>query len=126
MIIGLGMDLTEIPRIERLVERWGDRFLAKVFTPGEREFCMAKANFARHLAARFAAKEATLKALRVPPGLSWQEMEVIGGGQRCPELCLSGRAREAASDIGAQHLLLTLTHTNEIAAAVVVASSAPQ
>ena len=121
MILGLGMDLAEIPRIERMVEQWGEKFTRKVFTPKEREFAMARRNFARHFAARFAAKEATLKALRVPPGLSWHEMEVTGGGKACPEMVLSGEAKRAAEGMGIIKLHLTLTHTDTVAAAVVVA-----
>ena len=97
MIVGIGLDLTEIPRIHGMVERWGDRFVKRIFTPSEREYCQSKAMFARHYAARFAAKEACLKALSVPPGLSWHEMEVGGGGTMPPTLTLRGAALEAVS-----------------------------
>lgn len=121
MIVGIGIDLTEIPRIRRLADQWGARFTHKVFTASERAFADQRADSARHYAARFAAKEATLKALGVPPGLSWHEMEVVGGGKQCPQLVLTGRAKAAADTLGVTRLHLTLTHTNELAAAVVVA-----
>ena len=124
MIVGLGLDLTEISRIAELLERWGDRFVERVFTEGEREFAFSRAEPARHLAARFAAKEAALKALSVPPGLRWHEMEVTGGGDRPPVLELSGRAREAADRLGVDRVHLTISHDGDTAAAVVIAETA--
>lgn len=124
MIVGVGLDMTEIPRIAALVDRWGDRFLNRVFTAGERAHCQGRAREASHLAARFAAKEATLKALSVPQGLSWHEMEVCGGGNRPPSMVLSGRALAAADALGVGRLFLTLTHTDDVAAAVVIAEGA--
>jgi holo-[acyl-carrier protein] synthase len=121
MIVGIGLDLENISRIAAATERWGERFTRRVFTEGERRFAGARANGARHLAARFAAKEATLKALRVPPGLSWQEMEVVGGGNEPPSMVLRGRAKAAADQLGVRSLHLTLTHTRDTAAAVVIA-----
>jgi holo-[acyl-carrier protein] synthase len=123
MIVGIGLDLAEIPRIARMVERWGERFTHKIFTAGERAFAEGRAFPARHYAARFAAKEATLKALCVPRGLSWHELEVTGGGEAAPRLRLGGRAREAAEERGIARLHLTLTHTGEVAAAMVVAEA---
>jgi holo-[acyl-carrier protein] synthase len=96
VIVGLGIDLTEVQRIARMVERWGERFTRRVFTDGEREYAHNRSNPASHLAARFAAKEATLKALAVPPGLSWHEIEVVGGGSEPPLLVLRGHALAAA------------------------------
>lgn len=121
MIVGLGLDLTEISRIAALLDRWGDRFARRVFTEREREFANRRAEPARHLAARFAAKEAALKALAVPAGLRWHEMEVTGGGDRPPALELSGRAREAADRLGIVRVHITLSHDGDIAAAVVIA-----
>lgn len=120
MIVGLGLDLAEIPRIAAMLERWSDRFAAKVFTAGERAFADARARPARHYAARFAVKEATLKALSVPRGLSWHEMEVLGGGDEPPRLQLSGRARAAADALGVVGAHITITHTDDVAAAVVI------
>jgi holo-[acyl-carrier protein] synthase len=124
MIVGVGLDMEEIPRFAALLERWGDRITHRLFTEGEREYASGKAREASHYAARFAAKEAALKALSVPRGLSWHEMEVVGGGSAPPRLVLTGRAREAADALGVDHVHLTLTHTDGIAAAVVIAESA--
>lgn len=123
MIVGLGIDLCEIPRIAGMLERWGDRFTEKVFTEGERAYALGRAGAAAHLAARFAAKEATLKALGVPAGLSWHEMEVVGGGKEAPRLVLRGEAERAAAHLRVARVHLTLTHTVDVAAAVVVAEA---
>ncbi len=123
MIVGLGLDITEISRIARLIETWGERFTRKIFTEGERDFAASRADQALHLAARFAAKEATLKALAVPRGLSWQEIEVVGGGSEPPMIVLHRKALTAADRMGVRRLHVTLTHTRNIAAAVVVAEA---
>ena len=123
VIVGLGIDLTEVPRIARMVERWGEHFTGRIYTEGERAYAKDRANPAMHFAARFAAKEATLKALAVPKGLSWHEMEVVGGGAEPPLLVLRGKALEAADRIGVVRMHLTLTHTRDVAAAVVIAEA---
>lgn len=123
MIIGLGLDFTEIPRIRRMSTQWGERFTRKVFTPGERAFAEQRADSARHYAARFAAKEATMKALGVPAGLSWHDMELVGGGKSQPRMVLSGRAQQAADQLGVTVLHVTLTHSEDLAAAVVIAEA---
>lgn len=121
MIIGLGLDLCEIDRIEEMVQRWGARFTERVFTEDERAYAMSKARRAQHLAARFAVKEATLKALCVPAGLSWKEMNVLGGGKSAPRLELSGEARRAADRLGVESFHITISHAANMAVAVVVA-----
>jgi holo-[acyl-carrier protein] synthase len=123
VIVGMGIDLTEVHRIAAMVERWGERFTRRIFTDGEREYALSRANSASHLAARFAAKEATLKALGVPPGLSWHEIEVVGGGRDAPLLVLRGQALAAADKLGTVRMHLSLTHTADVAAAVVVAEA---
>ncbi len=123
MVIGLGTDLIEIERIERSVERFGDAFLRRVYTPGEIAYCQSKRNAAESLAARFAAKEAVAKALGtgISRGVSWREFEVRRlPGQR-PELHLSGRAAEIAKGLGIRRLALSLTHSRSVSMAVVVA-----
>lgn len=123
MIIGVGTDLIEIARIERSVERFGDAFLQRVYTPGEIAYCQSKRNAAESLAARFAAKEAGAKALGtgISRGVSWREFEVRRlPGQR-PELHLSGRAAEIAKGLGIRRLALSLTHSRSVSMAVVVA-----
>lgn len=121
MIVGLGNDLCEIDRIEAMIERWGKRFTERVFTEGERAYALPKVSRAQHLAARFAVKEATLKALGVPAGLSWKEMEVIGGGKTAPQLKLSGKAKSAAEALGVASFHITITHSGNFASAVVIA-----
>ena len=123
MIVGLGLDLTEISRIGRLVDRWGNRFTHRVYTETERDFAFNRAVPERHLAARFAAKEATLKALSVPSGLSWHEMEIIGGGSEAPMVVLRGNALAAADKLGVARMHLTISHDRDTAAAVVIAEA---
>ena len=122
MVIGIGTDLTEIARIERSVERYGERFLERVFTAGEREYCLRKKNAAESFAARFAAKEAAAKALGtgISRGVSWQEFEVRRAYGQRPEMHLSGRAAELAQVLGVTRTSLSLTHSRELAMAVVV------
>jgi holo-[acyl-carrier protein] synthase len=121
VVVGIGIDLCPISRMARAMERHGGRFEERVFTAAERAYCRARANAAEHFAARFAAKEALLKALGVPPGLSWHELEVCSGGDGAPRLALSGEAARAAAARGADALHLSLSHSGDMAAAVVVA-----
>ena len=121
MIVGVGLDLTEIPRIERMLERWGDRFRHKLFTAAERAYADERAFPASHYAARFAAKEATLKALAVPAGLRWHEIEVVKESGRPPRLVLRGAALAAARSLGVATVHLTLTHAADMAGAVAIA-----
>jgi holo-[acyl-carrier protein] synthase len=122
MVVGVGLDLTPVDRIERLLAgRYGGRFELKVFTDAERAYCRARADAAQHFAARFAAKEATLKALGVPPGLSWHELEVASPGGRRPEMRLAGEAARAMKALGVARLHLSITHAGGQAAAVVIA-----
>ena len=123
MVLGLGTDLIEIDRIEHSYRRFGNAFLALVYTPGEIAYCMAKKNYAESLAARFAAKEAGAKALGtgISHGVHWREIEVRRlPGQR-PELHLHGRAAEIAVRLGIRHLSLSLSHSRTTSIAVVVA-----
>jgi holo-[acyl-carrier protein] synthase len=123
MVIGLGTDLIEIERIERSVARFGERFLERVFTPGEIAYCHAKKGSAESFAARFAAKEAGAKALGtgISRGVSWKEFEVKRKPGQRPELHLSGRAAEVAHELGVKRMSLSLTHSREMSMAVVVA-----
>ena len=121
MVRGLGLDLVTISRIERLLGRFGDGFLDKIFTPLERAHCDRHRLAAQHYAARFAAKEAILKALSVPKGLRWHELEVRSAPDGRPEVHLHGQAAVAARDLGVTSILLTLTHERDLAAAMVVA-----
>ena len=122
MIVGTGVDITEVPRIKASVERFGDRFLNRVFTPGELRYCLAKPNSAERLAARFAAKEAGLKAIGtgLRHGITWHDVEVVRlPGQR-PTLRFSGVALEYADRLGCKRVHLSLSHTAEQAIAYVI------
>ncbi len=122
MILGLGTDLIEIARVQASLDRFGERFMARVFTPSEIEYCMRKKQAAESFAARFAAKEAGAKALGtgISRGVSWKEIEVRRlPGQR-PTLHWSGRAEELAKEMGVSRTSLSLSHGREVAMAVVV------
>ena len=117
---GIGVDLIEIERLERALER-RPRLLERVFTAGEIEASAERQRPARHLAARFAAKEAALKCLGLG-GLRLHEVEVLGGGREPPRLRLHGTAAEAASRSGLD-LSVSLSHSQELATAVVLATA---
>ena len=121
MLVGTGIDLVEVPRIARSIDRFGERFLHRVFTEEEIAYCRARAAAAESFAARFAAKEAGAKALGtgIQHGVTWKELEVRRlPGQR-PTLHLSGRARVIAGQLGVAHVSLSLTHTQSLAMATV-------
>jgi holo-[acyl-carrier protein] synthase len=121
MLVGTGIDIVEIERIAKSIERYGDRFLEKIFTPGEIAYCSKKKNFAESFAARFAAKEAGAKALGtgIQHGVTWKELEVQRLPGYRPTLHLTGRAQEFANRLGATHVSLSLTHTAVLAMASV-------
>ena len=118
---GIGIDVIEIERLERALER-RPRLAERLFSAGELEFASVRPRPARHLAARFAAKEAAVKALGLG-GLRLAEVEVVGGGSEPPRLVLHGSAAEAARRDGLA-LEVSLSHSREIAAAVVSARPA--
>lgn len=120
-IIGLGLDATDIPRIERTIARYGDRFLHRIFTEGEIAYCRRRRNAAPHFAGRFAAKEAAMKALGTgrSRGVTWRDIEVIRRGGP-PQLQLHGAAAERSRALGAQSSLLTITHSETLAIAQVL------
>jgi holo-[acyl-carrier protein] synthase len=116
---GIGIDLVRIGRMREVIARWEDRFLRRVFTDGEIAYCRARRNPAQHFAARFAAKEAGLKALGtgLRLGVSWRELEVRRERGQAPTLVLSGRSREIGRARGGQRMLLALTHEGDYALA---------
>ncbi|MGP8258333.1 MAG: holo-ACP synthase [Acidobacteriaceae bacterium] len=122
MIIGVGTDLIEIARIRHSIDRFGDRFLSRVFTQSEIQYCQRKKNAAESFAARFAAKEAGAKALGtgISQGINWLELEVARQPSGKPSLQLSGRAAQRARSLGVASVALSLTHSKDIALAVVV------
>ncbi|HEY1984582.1 MAG TPA: holo-ACP synthase [Terracidiphilus sp.] len=125
MIVGTGIDLIEIERIQHSADRYGPRFLDRVFTGAEQAYCLRKRNAAESLAARFAAKEAGAKALGtgISRGVSWLEIEVVREPGGRPALEFHGRAAEFARRLGVTHAALSLTHTGTLAMASVVLES---
>ena len=123
MVLGLGTDLIETRRMQESIDRFGARFLERIFTAGEIAYCTRKKNAAESFAARFAAKEAGAKALGtgISRGVSWKEFEVRRETSGRPSLHLSGRAAELAEAMGVKRIQLSLTHSRELAMAVVVA-----
>jgi len=122
-VIGIGLDLCPVERMERAVERHGDRLLGRIFTAAEKTYCLAKASPAESLAARFAAKEAASKALGAPSGIRWHDVEVVPAvtGVAGPRVMLQGKAAEVAESLGVGNVLLSITHAGGVAAAVAVA-----
>lgn|SRR5487761_1320016 len=122
MVIGIGIDMIEIARIEETISRFGERFLHRIYLPGEIRYCLRKHNSAESFAARFAAKEAAAKALGtgIQSGVGWQEIEVVREPSGRPCLRLHGRAASIASSLGANHFLVSLTHTRTHAMAQVL------
>lgn len=123
MVLGLGTDLIEIERVQQSIDRFGDRFLQRLFTPGEIAYCLRKKKHsAESFAARFAAKEAGAKALGtgISRGISWKEIEVKREAGERPTLHLTGRAAERAAAMGVQRIQLSLTHSQSLAMAVVL------
>jgi holo-[acyl-carrier protein] synthase len=112
----------EIARIAQSVDRFGERFLRRVFTPREIEYCRRKKNAAESFAARFAAKEAGAKALGtgISRGVGWLELEVTRAPGERPILDLTGRAADRARSLGVAHISLSLTHSRDLALAVVI------
>jgi holo-[acyl-carrier protein] synthase len=120
-IVGVGIDATEIRRIAESIERWGDRFVGRVFTAGEIAYCRRKRDFASSFAARFAAKEAAMKALGTghSRGVFWTGIEVVRH-HGPPRLEFHGGAAKIFSGLGATGSLLTITHSQELAIAHVL------
>ena len=120
-ILGLGFDATDIPRIGTTIERYGDRFLRRVFTDGEIAYCTRRRNPVPHLAGRFAAKEAAMKALGTghSRGVLWKDIEVVRLSGP-PQLRLHGGAAARADRMRVRSSLLTITHSEALAMAQVL------
>jgi holo-[acyl-carrier protein] synthase len=122
MIVGTGIDIAEVPRIAESIERFGERFLRRVFTDSEVRYCDSKANRVERYAARFAAKEAAMKALGTGwnHGVRWRDIEVVRRPGGRPTVQFHGKAAEFASHLGARNVALSLSHTPEHAIASVI------
>lgn len=123
-LVAVGLDLTEISRIRELLEKHGQRFKERTYTPAERDYCDSCADSAPHYAARFAAKEAVAKALGTgfAQGVSWQDIEVLRSEAGQPSLRLHGAASARAAELGITQWMLSLSHSRETAAASVAAA----
>lgn len=125
MIVGTGIDIAEVPRVRQSIERFGDRFFQRIYTPREIRYCDSKANRVERYAARFAAKEAAMKALGTGwnHGVRWRDCEVVRlpGGR--PNIAFHGKAAEVAAKLGMKNASLSITHTSEQAFAQVILES---
>ncbi len=119
-IVGIGVDVVEVDRVRSLLER-RPRFRERVFTSGEVADCERRPSPAGAYAARWAAREACLKALGGVPGLRWHDIRVERGADGAPRLVLSGKARVRAADRGASEVMVSLSHEGSVAAAFCVA-----
>jgi holo-[acyl-carrier protein] synthase len=122
MIVGTGVDIVEVRRVAAALDRFGERFMRRLFTAAEIRYCESKANRAERYAARFAAKEAGLKAIGTGwrAGISWRELEVCREPGGRPTLVFTGRAGEIAERLGTKKAFLSLSHTAEHAVAQVI------
>ncbi len=117
-----GVDIIEIPRIQQVLDRYGQRFLDRIFTPAEIAYCRGRAP---NLAGRFAAKEATMKALGTGVrGVGWKDIEVVREESGAPSVKLHGRAEQRAKRLQVGELSLSMSHSREYAVAFVVAQRA--
>ncbi len=125
MILGIGVDLCEVERIEAAIVRHGERFLTRLYTPEERAYCDSKPNRMERFAGRFAAKEAAMKALGTgwSRGVTWRDFEVARAASGQPVILLHGSARKIADKLGVGRALVTITHTKSMAMAQVVMES---
>ncbi len=119
MILGTGLDLVEVARIADLVRRHGERFLKRVYTDAELEYCLPRASRDVHLAGRFAAKEAVFKALGTgwSETVSWRQIEILPGPSGAPEATLRRGALDRLQAMGGRRVHLSITHTADLASA---------
>jgi len=122
MIVGCGVDLAEVPRIRASIERFGARFTERIFTPAEIAYVERKANRYERYAARFAAKEAGMKAIGTgwTSGVTWRDFEVANLPSGKPTLRLHGVAARVAEQLGVRNVALSITHTAELGMAHVI------
>jgi len=122
MIVGTGVDLAEVPRIKASIERFGARFINRIYTPAEIAYVERKANRFERYAARFAAKEAGMKAIGTGwrHGVRWQDFEVVNQRSGKPTLLFHGVAALVAGKLGVRNVSLSITHTAELGMAHVI------
>jgi holo-[acyl-carrier protein] synthase len=122
MVYGIGVDIVKIARFERALERWGHRLRERVFTPEELSICHNKTHPGRHLALRFAAKEAFLKALGIGmfQGVAWNEIEIINDPLGRPHMKVKGGAEKICREKGIQEIFVSISHEHEYGVAHVL------
>jgi holo-[acyl-carrier protein] synthase len=122
MIVGMGIDVAEVKRIQAVIESQAERFLRRVYTPEEVTYCEQFKNKFERYAGRFAAKEAAMKALGTgwSRGVRWVDVEIVRQRGGRPTICLKGTARKIADNLGVKHIALSITHTAEQAFAQVI------
>jgi len=125
-VVGHGIDLVSCPRLADMVERHGQRFLDRVFTSSEQEYCLGRKRQAEHLAGRFAAKEAVMKVFGTGwgKGISWTDIEVRNTASGQPQVHLAGPCRRIAEEMGLTRILISISHTAEHAIASALGVSA--
>jgi holo-[acyl-carrier protein] synthase len=125
MIVGIGIDITDVPRIAQSIERFGRRFVERVFTPDEIRYCESKANKAERYAGRFAAKEAAMKAIGTgwSRGVTWHDVEVQRAPGGRPTIAFHNKSGEFFQTLGAARAHLSITHTVDWAMAQVILES---
>ena len=119
-LVGLGTDLVDVERIRSVMERQGDRFIKRVYTEQEQEYCFGMKHPHKHLAARFAAKEAVSKAFTTGIGgrLGWTSISVYNGERGEPHICLDAKGEALLKEVGASRVWISLSHTDSLAQAV--------
>ena len=121
MIHAIGIDIVEVKCIDNIIERWGDSFVKRIYSQEEIDYCYRKVRASMHFAARFAAKEAVMKALGTGNiGISWQDIEILTDEDGAPSVYLSGGAESRARELGVKDFAISLSHSREYAVASVV------
>jgi holo-[acyl-carrier protein] synthase len=125
VIIGIGVDLCEVDRVEAAIARHGERFLNRIYTEAERAYCESKVNHTERFAGRFAAKEAAMKAIGTGwrRGVAWRDFEVRRAASGQPVIFFGGIARKIADELGVKRALVSITHIKSMAMAQVVLES---
>jgi len=125
MIVGIGLDIASVQRVRAVIARHGERFVSRILTAAEREPIAARLDPTESIAARFAAKEALIKALGGPLGLTYHDIQVLREPSGAPRIQLSGAARQLADARGVGAVFVSLTHDGPVAAAVVILEGRP-
>jgi holo-[acyl-carrier protein] synthase len=121
-LLGIGIDMVKVSRMETIIRRWDRNFLERIFTKAEQEYCLQKKMAHVHFSGRFAVKEALLKAMGsgLRQGISWKEIETLPSATGQPRVSLSGRVRQVADEMGACDILSSITHDADYAIAQVL------